>query len=191
MRPKGPKKFFVEPPPPVPGGLDPRLRIGVKLLNFTFCGGREHKDDDFLFLFLNFDSLENSTPEKFSSIWRTEQDGISAIKLEAARILILVKWCFRSRLRRCCLKQLKKRRRYRERQKSKRLNSFACAWRFFVCFLAVVARLRRETSLCHVLCRTWTQDNCFLFVFFLTQNQTVRILLQKNWSTYLKLNEME
>ena len=30
----------------------------------------------------------------------------------------------------------------------------------------------------------------FVF-FFLSQNQTIRILLQKNWSTYHKLNEME
>ena len=35
------------------------------------------------------------------------------------------------------------------------------------------------------------KDNCFVFVFFLTQKQTIRILLQKNWSTYHKLNEME
>ena len=55
MRPKGPKKCFLRPPTPLIEGLP--LRIGVKLLNFTFFGGREHKDNDFLFLFLNFDTV--------------------------------------------------------------------------------------------------------------------------------------
>ena len=33
--------------------------------NFMFCGGRDRHDKDFLFLFLNFDTvLKNSTPEK-------------------------------------------------------------------------------------------------------------------------------
>ena len=45
------------------------------------------QDKDFLFIFLNFDSvLENSIPEKLANIWRTERDGISAINFEAARI---------------------------------------------------------------------------------------------------------
>ena len=55
MRPKGPKKCYLRPPTPLTEGL--ALRIGVKLLNFTFFGGREHKDNDFLFLFLNFDTV--------------------------------------------------------------------------------------------------------------------------------------
>ena len=43
----------------------------VKLPNFTFCGGREHKTD-FLFLFVNFDEsfrmkLQKNTPIVFES----------------------------------------------------------------------------------------------------------------------------
>ena len=41
----------------------------------------------FLFLFFNLDTvLKNSTLETFANIWRIEQDGIKAIKLEATRI---------------------------------------------------------------------------------------------------------
>ena len=39
------------------------------------------------FFFLNFDTVfENSTPENFANIFRTERDGISAIEFETARI---------------------------------------------------------------------------------------------------------
>ena len=44
-------------------------------------------------------------------------------------------------------------------------NSFARASRFFVHFLAGVARLQRESVSFHVLSRTGTQDNEFLFLF--------------------------
>ena len=44
-------------------------------------------------------------------------------------------------------------------------NNFARASRFFVHFLAVVARLRRETDQFHVLSKTGTQNNKFLFLF--------------------------
>ena len=56
---QGAEKMFFETPHPTPltESLDPPLRIGVKLLNFTFFGGRKHKDNDFLFLFLNFDTV--------------------------------------------------------------------------------------------------------------------------------------
>ena len=59
----------------------------------------------------------------------------------------------------------------RERETSKGLdkqnNNFACASRFFVYFFAVVARLRLESAVpnFHVLWKTWTRDNDFLFLF--------------------------
>ena len=41
----------------------------------------------FFFFFLNFDTVfENSTPENFANILRTERDGINAIEFETARI---------------------------------------------------------------------------------------------------------
>ena len=44
-------------------------------------------------------------------------------------------------------------------------NNFAGASCFFVHFFVVTARLRRENAYFHVLWRTWTQDNNFLFLF--------------------------
>ena len=62
----------------------------------------------------------------------------------------------------------RRRRRQRERQKARGLdwhnNNFARASRFFVHFLAVVARLRHESNKFHVLSRTGKQDNNFLFL---------------------------
>ena len=87
-------------------------------------------------------------------------------------------------------KELKQRGRRRqwERQKGNRLdqqnNNYARASRFFVHFLAVVARLQRF----HVLSRTGTEDNNFLYW---TLIQAYRIQLQKNLPTFDKLNEME
>ena len=47
-------------------------------------------DNDFLFLFLNFDTVfQNLTPEKIANIWLIKRDGISAIKCEAARLHFL------------------------------------------------------------------------------------------------------
>ena len=60
----------------------------------------------------------------------------------------------------------RRRRRRRERQKGNKLdqqnNNYARASRFFVHFLAVVARLQRF----HVLSRTGTEDNNFLSLNF-------------------------
>ena len=87
-------------------------------------------------------------------------------------------------------KELKQRgrRRRRERQKGNRLdqqnNNSARASRFFVHFLGLVARLQRF----HVLSRTGTEDNNFLYW---TLIQAYRIQLQKNLPTFDKLNEME
>ena len=51
-----------------------------------FCEESEQKVT-FFFFFLNFDTVfENSTPENFANIFRTELDGISAIEFETARI---------------------------------------------------------------------------------------------------------
>ena len=48
------------------------------------------KDKNFLFLFLNFDTvLRIQLQKNISSIWGIKQDGISAIKFEAARIHFL------------------------------------------------------------------------------------------------------
>ena len=82
----------------------------------------------------------------------------------------------------------RRRRRQWERQKGNRLdqqnNNYARASRFFVHFLAVVARLQRF----HVLSRTGTEDNNFLYW---TLIQAFRIQLQKNLPTFDELNEME
>ena len=64
-----------------------------------------------------------------------------------------------------------RRQRQRERETSEGLdkqnNNFACASRFFVYFFAVVARLRLESTVpnFHVLWKTWTRDNDFIFLF--------------------------
>ena len=47
---------------------------------------------------------------------------------------------------------------------TKQNNHFARASRFFVHFFAVIARLRRENAWFHILWRTWTQDNTFMFL---------------------------
>ena len=44
-------------------------------------------------------------------------------------------------------------------------NNFARASRFFVHFFAVTARLRRESASFHVLKRTRTENDDFLFLF--------------------------
>ena len=61
---------------------------------------------------------------------------------------------------------------------------------FFVHFFAVVARLQRESAWIHVLSRTGTQDNNFLF-FSWTLIQSFRIQLQKHLPTFDEVNEME
>ena len=43
-------------------------------------------------------------------------------------------------------------------------NNFARASRFYVHFSAVIARLQRESAKFHVLSRTGTQENNFLFL---------------------------
>ena len=89
------------------------------------------------------------------------------------------------------LKQRGRRRRRRrqwERQKGNRLdqqnNNYARASRFFVHFLAVVARLQRF----HVLSRTGTEDKNFLLLNFDTGLQDST---PKNLPTFDELNEME
>ena len=47
----------------------------------------------------------------------------------------------------------------------KQNNNFARTSRFLVHFSAVVARLQRETASFHVLSKTGTKDNNFLFLF--------------------------
>ena len=44
-------------------------------------------------------------------------------------------------------------------------NNFARASRFFVHFSAVFARLQRETAKFHVLSRTGTKGNNYIFLF--------------------------
>ena len=54
-------------------------RLQRKIPNFTVFGGRT-QDNNFLFLFLNFDTVfQSSTPENIANIWRTKRNGISAI----------------------------------------------------------------------------------------------------------------
>ena len=50
-----------------------------------------NEDDDFLSLFLNFDTVfKNSTSEKFANIWRIERVRICAIKFEVKRIHVYI-----------------------------------------------------------------------------------------------------
>ena len=62
-------------------------------------------------------------------------------------------------------------------------NNFARASRFFMHFLAVVARLRRKISYFHVLWRTGTQTTT-LFLFSGTLIQSFKIQLLKNSPTF-------
>ena len=62
------------------------------------------------------------------------------------------------------IRELKQRRRRGEWERQK-TQHFARASRFFVHFLAVVARLQRKSALFHVLLSTGTQDYNFLFLF--------------------------
>ena len=62
----------------------------VRLRNFTFCWGREHKTTTFFSFFKTFlqsfrilIQLQKNMP---CNIWRIERDGRRAIKFEAARI---------------------------------------------------------------------------------------------------------
>ena len=58
----------------------------VEMPNFTWRTWTQ--DNDFLFLFLNFDGrvLEFHSRRKIVNVWRIEQDGISAIKFETVRL---------------------------------------------------------------------------------------------------------
>ena len=58
----------------------------MKVPNFMFCGGHEHKTTSFFFSWTLIQSFYNEIPEVFANIWWTERDGISTIKFEAARI---------------------------------------------------------------------------------------------------------
>ena len=61
-----------------------------KCLKFLVLSRTWTQDNNFLFLFLNFNiAFSNSTPEKFANIWRIEQVEISAIKCEVAWIHFL------------------------------------------------------------------------------------------------------
>ena len=56
----------------------------VKMPIFTFCRWREHKKT--MFLFFTWTLIQSF---RIANIWRIKQDGISAIKSEAARIHFL------------------------------------------------------------------------------------------------------
>ena len=76
----------------------------VKVPNFTFCWGRWTQDNDFLFLFLNFDTslleFNSRTNCQLLTNWTRWNKG-SKVWSSANS---LFKWRFRSRRRRCCLK---------------------------------------------------------------------------------------
>ena len=68
---------------------------------FTFCGRTWTQGNDFLLLFLNFDTaFRTQLQKKNAKIWRIERDKISAIKFEAGLLH------FRSRRRRFRLSSL-------------------------------------------------------------------------------------
>ena len=75
----------------------------VKVPNFTFCRGREKKDNNFLFRFLNFDTY---SPLKFNSKKGLPKfDEVKGDKVWSSTNS-LFKWRFCSRRRRCCLSSL-------------------------------------------------------------------------------------
>ena len=62
----------------------------VKMPNFTFCGGREHKATTFFFFFsTSIQSFRIQLQKKNAKIWRIEWDRISEIKFEARRLHFL------------------------------------------------------------------------------------------------------
>ena len=61
---------------------------------------------------------------------------------------------------------------------------------FFVHFFTVIAQLQRESAWIHVLSKTGTQHNNFLF-FSWTLTQSFRIQLQKHLPIFDEVNEME
>ena len=75
-------------------------------------------------------------------------------------------------------------------------NNSARASRFFVHFFVVAARLPRENSWFHVLWRTWTQDNDFLFLFLkllytlLEFNSRKNCQHLTNWTRWNKRDEV-
>ena len=70
-------------------------------------------------------------------------------------------------------------------------NNFARASRFFVHFLAVVARLRREKVPNFTLCRGRENKRTTSFFFSWTSIESFRIQLQKILPTFDELNKME
>ena len=65
------------------------------------------------------------------------------------------------------------------------------ASRFFVHYFGVTARLRRETAQFHVLSRTRTQDNNFIFLFLNYDSLLEFNQRQKKLPPFDELNEME
>ena len=61
---------------------------------------------------------------------------------------------------------------------------------FFVHFFAVIAQLQCESAWIHVLSRTGTQHNNFLF-FSWTLTESFRIQLQNHLPIFDEVNEME
>ena len=89
-----------------------------------------------------------------------------------------------------------------ENLKKKRLNTqnnnSARASLFLVHFFAVTARLRRENAEFHVLRRTWTQDDDFLFFFLNFDTVFLELALSSrkycqyltNWATWNKRDKV-
>ena len=79
----------------------------------------------------------------------------------------------------------RRRQRQRGREKSNRFRlakqQFYKCITLFVHFFAVAARLQRENAYFHVLSRTWTEDNNFLFLFLIFHTESFRIQLPKIW----------
>ena len=66
----------------------------------------------------------------------------------------------------------------------------AHASRFLVHFFAATACLQHETAYFHILWRTWTQDNDFLFLFC-NFNAVFQNSIAEKFANIDKLNEME
>ena len=59
----------------------------VKMLNFTFYGGRKQGDDEIFFLFLNLSAVpKKSSPGKFAYIRHFQRIGLNATKFEKTLI---------------------------------------------------------------------------------------------------------
>ena len=114
----------------------------VKLLNFTFFGGRKQKTTTFFFSSCTWiKSFRIQLQKNFANISRIERDRIRAIKFKAARIQFSSD-VFVAVRRRCCLSSLLTFRKPVQSSEAKGVVSLASR-----CYLTIVIDLICQSSL--------------------------------------------